>query len=174
MKKLVFSVFCMAVVLASIASVVGCNLNLNESPIGPTYAPAPTAVTPTPTPVPQVKVTPTANDVSSMAIFLYGYTCPSDVTPPTNNALFKVPLKCSADLTATPKNASGVDAQDHGDKITWAPDETDVARITPHPSNPLFNRVFTPKKVGTFTATATLITPDGRVITATRSIEVTP
>ena len=148
-----------------------CTFNWNDNSTSPNPIPTPA---PTFAPTPGATAVP-KSDVSSVAIFLYGQTCKNGVVPP-DNALFTVPMSCIADVTATPKQASGADSQQHGAKISWTPigESHPVANVYPHPANPEFNRSIVPKTPGTISLQATLVAPDGSVHVGARTLTIVP
>lgn len=64
---------------------------------------------------------PGAALIASIRVNPFGYDCPSGVTKP-NNSSGLLPVGCTAAVTATPKDAAGVDvpASLHGTDIAWS------------------------------------------------------
>ena len=109
---------------------------------------------PTPTsPSPNAGVLPPG---SFIRIGMFGETCPSGVTVPSNGSR-QIRAKCTASITATPKDGQGVDlpASVHGPNIAWSiPAGSGVANCLAD-SEP-FNRTCSCFGLGTFTLQATV------------------
>ena len=63
----------------------------------------------------------TAEDIiDHVRVGFFGFRCADGITPPRNGD-GKLPIGCSGNVTATPKNYRGedVDARIHGDRIEW-------------------------------------------------------
>ena len=157
--------------LAFLAGTFACNVNkidIND----------PTPATPTPVPTPTPTPTPAspASDVAGMVVLVYGYDCPSVPQPSHGDGVIVAGCN-SAAVTATPKNAKGDDAVNHGSQIAWsvAVSPAGSAIVEPGEENPLFNRVVrvtSPRQAATVTLTATLVDPDRRVWTASKTVRV--
>lgn len=163
--------------VATCAAACGNSVNLIDVLGGPDPV-----VTPSPTPTPSPTATPGSpgqSDVASLVVLVFGYGC-APGTPEPNHADGVIPAGCSsASLTATPKQANGEDAKNHGSAISWsvAGSPPSGVVVDPDPNNPLFNRIVrvaSPRVAATVTLTATLVAPDGRVWTASKVVTVAP
>ncbi len=151
------------------ANIVNCtagnNSTVNCAGSGNTAAPSPT---PSGTPSGD-------NVVASFAVFCYGFGAQPGQAEPNHGACVLPPGYPQIDVTASPKNAAGIDIPRPGDQsdpavIDWAitPDGAATLAIQ---SNRFNARVVpaTPRVAAAFVLTATYRDPQGNVRTATKS-----
>ena len=151
--------------LVSLVCLVGCGDNYigGDTITNNNFGPAPTT-----SPTPQAGTCPVAGVIDSIRVNPFGYRCTGG-TPPANGSGV-LPSTCSADVTATPKDAAGNDvpAAVHGQGIVWSVPIGATVIFVDDGAQP-FNKVVTPRGTsGEFQVAATLCgvtgTWNGRVI----------
>jgi len=98
-----------------------------------------------------------AEEVASVLVIAYGYTCNEGIPAPERGAKL-YPVGCDVIITATPKAADGqnVDWRIHGTEILWEIKEgEDVIAARQWPDVP-FNQTLFAQKVGNFRICATV------------------
>lgn len=99
----------------------------------------------------------TAEDIiDHVRVGFFGFRCSDGITPPRNGEN-RLPVGCSGNVTATPKNYRGedVDARIHGDRIDWRleQDHAGIVRMDDFPGVD-FNKTLTGLEKGHFTVCA--------------------
>ena len=91
-----------------------------------------------------------------MRVAFFGFKCPDDVAVP-NNGGNRLPVGCTGNVTATPKNKDNqdVDPRIHGSQITWTfeVESGKPAELINYPDQP-FNKSVVGLEVGNFTLCA--------------------
>jgi hypothetical protein len=94
--------------------------------------------------------------IDSVRVAFFGFKCPDDVAVP-NNGGNRLPVGCTGNVTATPKNKDNqdVDPRIHGSQITWTfeVESGKPAELINYPDQP-FNKSVVGLAVGNFTLCA--------------------
>jgi len=94
--------------------------------------------------------------IDSVRVAFFGFKCPDDVAVP-NNGGNRLPVGCTGNVTATPKNKQNqdVDPRIHGSQITWTfeLESGKPAELINYPDQP-FNKSVVGLAVGNFTLCA--------------------
>ena len=94
--------------------------------------------------------------IDSVRVAFFGFKCPDDVAIP-NNGGNRLPVGCTGNITATPKNKQNqdVDPRIHGTQITWTweLESGHPADLINYPDQP-FNKSVVGLSVGNFTLCA--------------------
>jgi hypothetical protein len=94
--------------------------------------------------------------IDSIRVAFFGFKCPDDVAVP-NNSSNRLPVGCTGNVTATPKNKlnQDVDPRIHGSQITWTfeLESGRPAELISYPDIP-FNKSVVGLSVGNFTLCA--------------------
>ena len=94
--------------------------------------------------------------IDSVRVAFFGFKCPDDVAVP-NNGGNRLPVGCTGNVTATPKNKDNqdVDPRIHGSQITWTfeVESGKPAELINYPDQP-FNKSDVGLEVGNFTLCA--------------------
>ncbi|HLQ23549.1 MAG TPA: hypothetical protein VK132_10095 [Gemmatimonadales bacterium] len=94
--------------------------------------------------------------IDSVRVAFFGFKCPDDVAVP-NNGSNRLPVGCTGNVTATPKNKENqdVDPRIHGSQITWTweLESGHPADLINYPDKP-FNKSVVGLSVGNFTLCA--------------------
>ena len=94
--------------------------------------------------------------IDSVRVAFFGFKCPDDVAVP-NNGGNRLPIGCTGNVTATPKNKDNqdVDPRIHGSQITWTweVESGHPADLISYPDAP-FNKSVVGLSVGNFTLCA--------------------
>ena len=94
--------------------------------------------------------------IDSVRVAFFGFRCPDDVAVP-NNGSNRLPVGCSGNVTATPKNKDNqdVDPRIHGSQITWTfeLESGKPAELVNYPDQP-FNKSVVGLALGNFTLCA--------------------
>jgi hypothetical protein len=138
---------------------------------------------PSPSPSPSASPSPSQgggdNVVTSFAIFCYGFNTPQG-KPEPNHSECALPSDYEGPIavTASPKNASGIDVPFPGLNISWtAQGEAFAGQVAPGTETP-FNRIVRAKddngtrRPAVITLTATYTDPGGTVHTATKTATI--
>jgi hypothetical protein len=94
--------------------------------------------------------------IASVRVAFFGFRCPDDVAVP-NNGANRLPVGCTGNVTATPKNRENqdVDPRIHGTQIAWTfeLESGRPAELISYPDQP-FNKSVVGLAVGNFTLCA--------------------
>jgi hypothetical protein len=98
-----------------------------------------------------------ADRIDFVRVAFYGIDCRPGVRKPPNSA-GRLPLGCSGEVTATPKDKDfvDVDARVHGPYITWELEQTGFIVDVADSETSAFNKSLSPQHPGLFTLCATI------------------
>jgi hypothetical protein len=113
---------------------------------------------------PAVFPVPDEEHIDAVRVHFFGINCAEGRTPP-DNAEKILPLGCTGNVSATPKdrNNKDVDPKIHGSAIHWEQfqgEGENLAKVSDYPGQP-FNKVVDPLNEGFFTLCATVKTVRG-------------